>query len=336
MVYHYDWSRTLFPGALFRLGYEAVSFFFILSGFVLAYSHMQEVDNRSFRSGSFYKARLARIAPTYYCALVFALPLLMSERHTELLAELFTVPLFIQSWFPPVASASWNGPAWSLSVEMFFYAVFPVVCRLTAHKSSLAIAFVLVAATSIFRVALLPLDIEYHLKTWDNFCFFFPLLHLPKFILGVALGRAYLRTSLRDRTHEGIRMAGYVVLLGILVLKSLLPLWRPDDATTTIVFAMIIFGCAGQSGVGIRVLSWRPLVFLGEVSYALYITHWPLIWYWRIPGSPGVAVGPMVNFLAYFFCALILSILFYMGVEIPARSWLKRRQFSLPRVSIQP
>ena len=143
-------------------GYEAVAFFFVLSGFILTYVYTNGSAQGHLNTSTvrFWVARAARIAPVYVLSLVIAFPLYL---HEGLLARegaanhfvlgLVLVPLFLQAWWPSVALA-WNRPAWSLSVEALFYAVFPAVIRATASLSPfrlLAISYASVAITSAFR-----------------------------------------------------------------------------------------------------------------------------------------------------------------------------------------
>jgi len=113
------------------IGYVGVSFFFVLSGFILVYTYA----GRTLNLRDFWQARFARIYPAYLFSLVLFFPFFyfgalkmhvpffyFAEQHFTLSAVL--VLLLLQSWVPQ-AALSWNAVAWSLSVEAFFYAIFP-------------------------------------------------------------------------------------------------------------------------------------------------------------------------------------------------------------------
>ena len=108
---------------LFEWGYTGVTFFFVLSGFVLAWSFGPHVSARTF-----WRRRVARIVPVYVVVTLVAVPLLApmadSFRPGVLVADL----LGVQAWSPDTTVVyGLNKASWSLSVEMFFYAVFPLV-----------------------------------------------------------------------------------------------------------------------------------------------------------------------------------------------------------------
>ena len=124
-------TPQLFPGTtrdvlefLFGQGRSGVTFFFILSGFVLAWS--SRVDDRPL---NFYRRRFARIYPAYLVALLFAAVLWVLRDPVALLRGLLT-PFLLQAWAPDSSSYfAINVPAWSFSVEAFFYLAFPLVMK---------------------------------------------------------------------------------------------------------------------------------------------------------------------------------------------------------------
>jgi peptidoglycan/LPS O-acetylase OafA/YrhL len=121
VVYHLfgpQFPHKVWPIRNFVLsGHIGVSFFFILSGFVITYQYSCRIDGAADRK-SFFWAPFARIYPTYIIALLATV--LLTNNSEGLVAS----TLLIQSWFPSLALTP-NGPGWSLSNEAFFYAVFP-------------------------------------------------------------------------------------------------------------------------------------------------------------------------------------------------------------------
>lgn len=143
---HYPAIAPLFVA----VGPSAVSFFFILSGFVLTWSYRPGTPDTTF-----YRRRFARIAPAHLVtATVTALLFLSLHIHLSP-GALLSIPL-LQSWFPTSSVYfGLNAVSWSLGCEVFFYALFPLILgaaiRLSANRRKLVMA-ALVAA--IFGVAL--------------------------------------------------------------------------------------------------------------------------------------------------------------------------------------
>jgi hypothetical protein len=111
------------------LGYAGVSFFFVLSGFILVYVYA----DRKIQKRGFWQARFARIYPAYIFSLVVMIPALISfwpmtkQAHMGLLA-LIANPILLEAWFPKLL-LTWNPVGWSLSAEAFFYLVCPASRR---------------------------------------------------------------------------------------------------------------------------------------------------------------------------------------------------------------
>lgn len=124
VIFHYgqrtDIARLFSP--FIMSGPQMVSFFFCLSGFVLMISHYEK---RKEALRSYYVSRVARIVPVYMLGLLIMVYFRYGSENNGLLS-LFLSGAFLQSWFPPYA-LTFNGPGWSLSVEAFFYATFPLI-----------------------------------------------------------------------------------------------------------------------------------------------------------------------------------------------------------------
>src|SRR5205807_512668 len=138
-------ARTPFEG-FFSNGYESVSFFFILSGFILAYVYdglFSSARPSSSSARAFWIRRFLRIYPTYLLALAISLPpFVYYDRFGPgalpapvFLGGLFLAPILVQAWVPGLALI-WTLPAWSLSVESFFYLCFPYLGRFFRSSSA--------------------------------------------------------------------------------------------------------------------------------------------------------------------------------------------------------
>ena len=111
-------------------GYTSVSFFLLMSGYILAYNYSDRAAKGQLKSRDFWIARLSRLYPVYFLALLLSLGMSMDEWHARSHAQfawgVVLTPLLLQGWHPMLA-AFWNTPAWTMCTEAFFYLIFPAV-----------------------------------------------------------------------------------------------------------------------------------------------------------------------------------------------------------------
>lgn len=129
-------------------GYIGVSFFFILSGFILSLNYAKPFEARTITAREFWQLRFARIYPLYLLMLLVEIPFTMHEFHRSAgiwWAKLFTCGFMMQSWVPDMSwIAAFNTPSWSISAEAFFYAMFPLLviwCAAPVNGCSPALAW---------------------------------------------------------------------------------------------------------------------------------------------------------------------------------------------------
>ncbi len=252
--------------ALMDAGRVGVSYFFILSGFVLTWSRRPDD-----RPGSFYRRRAARILPNHVAAWALAVLTLVAFMPgafgaTRDLASL----LLLQAWIPrPGVYYATNPVLWSLSCEAFFYLCFPAISRLVsplqrpARRALLATLIVTSIAVQIAALQLAP-----PLREWV--AYIAPPVRLLEFVIGMVLAL---------ELREGVRLRLGVVPAMALACAAILavPLF-PDPlgrvAVTLIPFAALIAAAAAADVSGAASpLRSRVLVHLGEWSYAFFLLH---------------------------------------------------------------
>lgn len=275
--YHFTKSNTVDIAEAY--GYTGVTFFYLLSGFVLTWSKPGP------KPGRFWWSRFCRIWPLTLALTVFAFTVVAAqERIPGTVGQVANV-LLIQAWWP---KGSWyfggNGVSWSLSCEMFFYLLFPllilVVRRLRWRGLGLAAAGVLTIQVGA-PVAAALLKMPGNVYFW--LFFIFPPYRLLEFILGMLLARAVvLGLKLRwPRSTTMMALAG----LGLVAfacteytVSTGQYLDRPFVALAVIPWLAVLL-LAGATQDLRRVSSWLRsglLVALGESSFALYLVHKPL------------------------------------------------------------
>ena len=344
MAFHFVTTRPGGPspaeGVLAGLasgGFAAVAFFFVLSGFILTYVHAGRDDRApvDVPARRFWRLRLARLGPAYWVGLLLALPVLVLQLQDGALPgwARFAGPpmvlLFVQAWWPPLATL-WNMPAWSLSVEVLFYALFPMLARGTARLSPrllLSIAAVLVLVTTwLRRDFLAPAGLFPEPRADLLWQAYFPPLYLPHFLFGMALGRWHLgrRAPSQPWGRAAFAMAASAIV-ALFALASWLPWWSRSDAVLLPLFALVILGGASPDA-GPRLLGRPALQRLGEASYALYILHLPLRLWWDV-GLVSLGLEPPegLSFVLYFAFVTAASLLVLDRVETPLRRWIAGR-----------
>jgi len=320
--------------ATFSLGYIGVGFFFLLSGFILTYSY-----RAAFASGlradavrAFYAARIARIVPLHLVTMppmiltmvYFGNPVWTDAGVRTRVTEVAAQAVLLQSWFADRAvHFGGNGPSWSISVEAFFYALFPLLAfvLLRAFRAA-SPRTVLLTALGVWLVQAAVLSPQ-HAAVDDWRFYVFPPARLADFVVGMLLGIAVLRGDpaaprrLRGTSMELLALAA----VGLSVYVSpLLPLALRFSAALMPAWAFAIYVFAARRGAISRALAHPVLVRLGEVSFAFYLVHLAVIatvTYW---------VGPLHPLFAplAFGMSLGLSFALFHVVEQPLRVRIRR------------
>ncbi|WP_187272642.1 acyltransferase [Methylobacterium sp. WL9] len=356
LVFHYD--RFFFPDAprhtVILLGHTGVTFFFVLSGFILAYTyHAVDFGDRLVRRRYLW-ARVSRVYPAFLLSLAISLPwfvawVLKTEPPLKWLIASGAVlaPLGLHAWVPG-AACSLNCASWSISVEAFFYLLFPLLLPLVLRRpaeyalAALGLWAVFGAFCTLLwsryapgvsliepepagtMAVLLAQGIKYN-----------PLLRLPEFIAGLVLFAGWRRmrrpaseaqaATARGRAGPFLAAAALAALV-LVVIEPYVPSPLMHNGLTVVAWAPLILAGADLRG---GVLASAPLVFLGRISFALYLLHMPAYavvntldrtLHGAISGvSPWLAAGAATAL------SLAAASLVHLAVEEPARRVLLRR-----------
>lgn len=292
---------------ILRRGYQAVPTFFVLSGFVLARTYGPTDWNR----GNLWKylvGRFARVYPVYLLSLLIVSPFIVKAKDSPkgwLVAMHLTLT---QGWFAGQYTAGWNTPAWSLSCEMFFYLIFPLLIIPMKDRSW---GRTIGAATlaCIVTPAMWAVGISDQIK---------PIIHLPDFLMGIAVARAFDLLAQRKSALSGtwFYATGFLGSAVILAYAQYLPASISMNMLLRPMNGLLLLGLGLGGGWLARVLSTRPIVYLGKASYAMYILHIPILW-WAV-SWPSFAVRYL-----YVGFVLALSCVVYELYEEPANRWIR-------------
>ena len=333
VIFHYGKNTALAniaPGFL-TAGPEMVSFFFVLSGFVMMIAYW----DREFDTARYFQARLVRIVPTYYLAFVAALFLETVAFGKR--AVVFNA-LFLQAWFPPYP-LSINGPSWSLSVEMFLYLSFPMILwmlkpkRISSH-TLFGIAFFLWFFSQFVLMNLLNSSFYKPAPSIpSDLIFYFPLSHFSTFFLGVAGGYFYLNRKHQRIQHDWLlKLAILATCISIFLTISfegkfvnLLGMQIPFAAGTftPLFLALILLVSLAQDTFQANWFKHRFFSLLGDASYALYIFQRPFHQFFDAYVFPFLKLPGDLAFYFYFSCLILFSIGVFLFFEKPLKRLLR-------------
>lgn len=340
VFFHLPVSSHLHPLALFRHGYLFVDFFFVLSGFVIAHAYGGRLGSVK-DLGPFLIKRLGRVWPLHavmlaaFVALEFGRLWFHFDAATPFARDrsveaIFTNLLLIQS-FNIHDSLTWNGPAWSISVEMGAYVVFAAIMVLAPRRFA-AISLLLIVAGALIVLT----QSTRFMNTTYNFGF-------PRAAYGFFLGCLVHRVWLMKPPTFSPVVAGWLQLVCLVAVGAYVSLAQgPWTVAAPLFFAVSIWIFAEERGLVSRILSVRPMLALGHWSYSIYMVHMFVITVMLIiarktgimPDGRRIDFGStwLNDLFALAIIGLIvgLSVLTYRLIEIPGRDavngWLARRK----------
>ena len=308
-------------------GPTAVSYFYVLSGFVMALVYYR--PGKSFEIKKYWLARFSRIYPVYIFSFVLTC-IYYFEIISKIKADKIWANVFLyQAWFAEYAQ-SFNIAAWSLSVEIFFYIIFPLVLLLTYRLTTRKIIWGAIVFWAVSQLVHSAFFIQ-RMPEMQATLSYSPIFHLNAFLLGVAGGVWYLgsKTKQINSSANSILLIGattmVLILLSLRDLTHVLPnTFSMDNGLLAPLFLVIILTLAADTTKLTKWMSHPWLVTLGDASYALYILHIPIRWLIeRILAATHLSVPYEAMYITYMIFVILLSILVFKYIERPARDWLR-------------
>ncbi|MCF6735323.1 acyltransferase [Blastococcus sp. KM273129] len=348
VLYHVAWLSSAYldqlPAlhSLLRAGWTGVELFFVLSGFVIAHSYLDEMGAR-WRTGEslrFLFNRLARVWPSYAVVTVVAFAWLFAigqagwavdvvARHPEAtVGELARQLTMTQMWGEGVLTGqSFNPPGWSISAEWFAYLLFPVLALLLRPLRRLPAVVLL----GLGCAAMVPLFLNAYLHGTPDVATSWVLRIGCCFVAGILACLAFHATRPSVRSEQWGLVLSVVCVVGV-VTGSIWAHWRAGVAgggdyagIVTILYPVLIVGLALSERGPSRWLSSGPLVYGGRISYCLYLVHFVVMdvaitvaWQdvsRRGQVTPAVALAIPVIVLV----SMALAAVLHQAVEEPAR-----------------
>jgi peptidoglycan/LPS O-acetylase OafA/YrhL len=294
----------------FTNGHLGVPLFFILSGWVLAYSNFKNQNQSTF---SFYSKRLARIYPVYLVALLIQLPFVFDQLNVEKSAK---VLFLIQSWdfvdSPDIHS--WIMQAWTLSVELAFYLLSPlffILINKSTYWIDAIIVSLLIFCILFFNTSMcipgvpIPSTLLTHIPL--------PVLRFPEFLVGI-FGCSFF---IKKGQYWKIKTFFNTILLTLVILFILFLACTINQTTAnqtgfiTISMFFLIYLLSANQSIYSSILQHKSLLLLGNASFAIYILQAPIRNYYNYLHLPSYMI------FAYPLVLILFSILIYLKLEYP-------------------
>lgn len=305
-------------------GFTGVDIFFVISGFVISTIIFEGFVNKTFTFNDFYQRRIRRIFPSLLLVLtasaIFGWFFLFNDEYEQLGKHIAAGSGFLSN------IALWNESGyfdvgaekkpflhfWSLAIEAQFYLFWPIfIWVLWKFK------------VNIFFVILLILAISFGLNVWNIYSdstltFYSPLTRFWELLSGSVL--AYL--ALFQPRFEKIisRRSNLVSALGLLLMLGGIAFLTKDLdfpgwwAAIPVLGAALVIATGKTSWIGRKILSHPILVWVGLISFPLYLWHWPLLSFARILGDP-----PRLLIVTLILVSIVLAWVSYNYIEKPIR-----------------
>lgn len=333
---------AIIPVVLFHLGvtsfgggFLGVDVFFVISGYLITSIIVREAASGAFSFARFYERRMRRLFPALFVvlfvSLLLAALLLLPDDFRSFSRSLAAASVFVANvhfyqtggYFAATAEAKPLLHTWSLSVEEQFYIGFPLLLillqRFMPQRTRLIVA----------TVALISLVGTVAMSPRSDAVFFLPMFRAWELLIGALLALNALPAITSARLCEFLALIGSALIVcaiafaresGLLIMSLIL--------ATTGAALLIHVGTSGTSVVT-RLLSRRTLVFVGLISYPLYLWHWPLIVFSRYYAIRPLSPAESVAIAAV---SVIAAVLTWRYVERPFRFqhgiWTQRQVFA--------
>lgn len=327
VVYHFGLELPPFANSIvsefFNNGAVCVSFFFFLSGFVMAYNYNENINFLKY-----WKKRFIRIYPTYIVTFlfVFIAIYLFGTKEFTLSTVLINI-LALQSWVIGQA-VEFNFPSWSISVEFFFYLTFPFVLYIynkIRKKTFFIWALVLIILGWIQHILFVEVVWEPNRFFLSQFILYFPLFHFTTFLAGFLIGKLIYfikKTELPKWLPFTMWFVGVVLFFFVLNTENL---FRPyaHNGILSPLYGIICLGLALDKSIISRILGSKPFLFLGNISYGIYMWQFPV--FIVFTQFLSLEVNSVTYFVFYLLLLILTSAIMYFLVEKKFRSWLSSK-----------
>ena len=314
-----------FDTHFFKEGFVGVSFFFVLSGFIIAYNYQKKFSENKITKRAFWVARIARIYPLHWLTLFIAVALgnyVIASGAIDWLKH-FLASLTLTNAYIPKADYffSFNSPSWSLCCEQLFYLCFPFLIPIAKDYKKLLCVFFVSAILIVIGMHFTP---ETDIK---GYWYVNPITRLPDSLAGMLLFQLYDRLKGKNITaYQGsiIEIASIALFLAFYLYAAEIPKVYRYSCYYWLPVAFLLISFSLQKGIVSRLLSNRILVIGGEISYSFYLIHlFVLLSYAEWQKGSNFHIAWYISIPILFCIIVLLSLLSYYYFEKPMNKRIK-------------
>ncbi|EDY0093675.1 acyltransferase [Salmonella enterica] len=322
VIFHY--FPSILPG-----GFVGVDIFFVISGYLITSIILKSASSNSFSYVEFYKRRILRIFPALSIVLISCLIIgwiyFFQDDYKSLGKHVFSGAFFISNltlWSESgyFDSQSYLKPLlhlWSLGIEEQFYILWPIVI-LCCFKSKHSKRNILLSCAAIFIVSY---TISVSTMAYEGGAnYYSPASRFWELMAGAII--ATLRfMGIKTSVSKSMSLLGVIIITLSIALINENMAFPGYIAIIPVIGASLIIASNGNDWFASKALSFKPIVFIGLISYPLYLWHWPVYSFYRsiLSGSP--STNELLILMAL---ALVLAILTYFLLEKPLRHSRKK------------
>jgi peptidoglycan/LPS O-acetylase OafA/YrhL len=324
VIFHFGTKISPFNqpavSAIFTSAYLGVSYLYILSGFVLIIAYQKKAAT-GISLTPFFKSRFARVYPLYLLALIITILYYIVDNRIYSVTDLILNLLAIQAWVPGYA-LSLNTPGWSVSTEIFFYLLFPFLFNFIYRKVAFKKLFI--AVLLLWLITQIVLNRGFHSAFYKGFpsashdlLFYFPLMHLNEFLIGNITGLFFVSRIDQPKQKNDwlILLLFFLSAIGVNFITFL----SFHNGLFALLFAPMIYLLSLNDGWINKLFIKKPLILLGEISYAIFILQKPVFLFGR-SYLPKIGISDSTTMFYCIILILILcSALSYLVIENPLR-----------------
>jgi peptidoglycan/LPS O-acetylase OafA/YrhL len=331
-------------GNLLAHGYLSTSFFFLLSGFILAYLYWTPAGELATTRQRFWWQRFTRIYPAHLIALAITALLTIPRFFVDptappiplAVASVVATATLVQAWFPPLVPI-WSWPTWALSAVVFLYLIMPWLMRVLGKLSRarqiavlLACPLISLAPTLVF-LQFFP-DGAKGSQDWQIFIGSTPLFWVAHFVAGMLMSRVFaisrFESAWREKRKPWLSIGDFA-LAAVVIISLMEPHDRPwrhilRHGALLPLYMMVLYDLALRRGLVARLFSLPGMSFLGQLSFSIFI--WQNLF--MILGFAMVMAAPQHPGVSFWFAViglLVMSAISTHFIEKPLARRLRKR-----------